>query len=146
MIKFFRVAYWIGIFGQYWSVFSWYLPNRYRRKTRSVLHSIVGTINTYLCCFYPYERVREHKPWHQEHHLNHGKLIQQSNKTPQKRPSMVWLVKGLLLESLVRGSNPQVSDCFWNPWWGLRPHMAHHRPLGPRFWEGTYHSSLNGIA
>jgi hypothetical protein len=32
---------------------------------------------------------------------------------------MVWLVRGLFLESLVGGSNILAADCFMNPWLGV---------------------------
>jgi hypothetical protein len=36
-----RVVYWFGIFGWYSVGISWYLPNRYRRKTQSVHFGII---------------------------------------------------------------------------------------------------------
>jgi hypothetical protein len=66
--------------------------------------------------------------WLLHHLLSHRRCLlfagtSTSHCTATSGPRMVWLVKGLLLESLVRGSNPQVSDCFWNSWWGVEtPH------------------------
>ncbi len=48
-------------------------------------------------------------------------LSNRSSELQREGPSMVQLVRGSLIESLDRGSNP------W-----LGPHMSSHSPLGPR--------------
>ncbi len=70
-------------------------------------------------------------------------LIDPTCHHAEEGPSMVRLVEGWLLASLVRGLNPQVLLLLILGW-GLRLHIAHHRPLGPRFWEGTHHSKIPG--
>jgi hypothetical protein len=55
---------------------------------------------------------------------------------------MVQLVRGLLLESLVRGLNPYGGGLLLESLvsWVFEPHMSNHRPLGLRFRAPTQHS------
>ncbi len=46
LMKIFGVASWFGISVRYWSVFSWYFPNQYQRKTRSGRFGIIQLAGT----------------------------------------------------------------------------------------------------